>query len=263
MIALVVVILCAAAMGLAQPATNAQVVPVPGLQLPTQPGVMYLATRNVSPGVVLCVTPGGVMPVFTRPANNLTSFAFGRIPKGLQAEAGMMSLVFCNGISQKSIWRAVSPINEALLLTVRDYVREVAFGPRGGLYFSHSTGAAADGRIMGLTGGPPALYTKIELAKIDGFWAGNFAFAPGDRLFVSNGNVEGAKIWKYTPGGVPDPTVVFKDTGSILGFWFLNNENFLYTNGSSKVLKGHIGGSGPDGVAYENEKYKFCDVVVR
>lgn len=264
LLGMTVVLLACAALGVAQPNPNAAPVPVPGLQLPKQAGQMYLATRDVNPGVVLHVSAAGEAPVFTRPASNLTSLTFGRTPKGVQAEAGVMSLIFCNAISQKSIWRATSPATEAMLTGAREYIREVAFGPGGGLYYSHSSGAAADGQIMVLAGAAPTLYTKIEIAKIGGFWAGNFAFDPDGKLYVSNGNMGGARIWAYPPGGAPAPSVVFKTTGSILGFWFTDATNFLYTDGSARVFKGHIGGSGPDGAAYESRaQHRFCDVVIR
>jgi hypothetical protein len=239
-------------------------VPLPGLKMPETSGKMFLAALNSSPGVVLFQDATGEHTVFTRPAQNLTSFTFGQVPGGLQAKPGVMSLVFCNGISQKQIWRATSPLAEALLTGALNYIREVAFGPGGALYYSHSSGAGADGRILRLAGGPPMGYTSIEIAKVGGFWAGNFAFDPAGNLYVSNGNVEQAKIWRYPLGGAP-PTMVFEGKkGSILGFCFTDATHFLYTDGSIDVLKGHIGGAGPDGVAYTTPlKYKFCDVVIR
>lgn len=239
-------------------------VPLPGLKMPETSGKMFLAALNARPGVVLFQDATGEHTVFTRPANHLTSFDFGRVPRGLLSKPGIMSLVLCNGISQKQIWRAVSPLTEALLTGALHYIREVAFGPDEALYYSHSSGAAANGRIMRLAGGPPLGYTTIEIAKIGGFWAGNFAFDPAGHLYVSNGNVADAKIWRYPLGGA-DPVVVFKGMkASILGFCFTDATHFLYTDGTRDVLKGHIGGAGPDGVAYTTPlKYEFCDVVIR
>lgn len=238
--------------------------PLPGFQLPTARGQIYLAERWHAPGQIYRVNGTTEVPIFTRPVQkDLTSFSFGKLPRGVKYTPGAYSLVFCNGTQEKSVWRAMTPTTELMLLTARDGIKEVNLGPGEVLYFSHARGSAADGRIMKVAGGLTTLYTNVTLLNVDGFWAGNFAFDPAGKLYVSSGNKMGAKIYRYPTDGTT-PEVVFKEKGAIMGFWFLDDQTFLYTNGTNQVLKGHLGGTNADGVAYESpNKRRFVDVVVR
>lgn len=237
--------------------------PLPGFQLLTARGQIYLAERWHRPGQIYRVSGRTEVPIFTRPVDqDLTSFSFGKLPRGLRYTPGAYSLVFCNSV--EGVWRAMTPTTELLVLPVRDdYVREVNLGPGEVLYFSHARGSAADGRIMKVAGGLTTLYTNVTLLNVDGFWAGHFAFDPSGKLYVSSGNTTRAKIYRYPTDGTT-PEVVFREKGPIMGFWFLDDQTFLYTNGTHRVLKGHLGGTNADGVAYQSpNKRRFVDVVVR
>jgi len=230
------------------------------LPLPKAKGAIFVATLDIKPGVVFRIASGAEHVIYARKRpENLTSFDFGPwlrpTPKPRQV------LYFCNAVNDKKIWYAFGPGHEAVLGSHSTYVREVDWGPGKALYFSEASGSAKDGRIYKLApGSPPTVFYTVKLPLVGGFWAGHFAFDPGGRLHISNGNTSGAQIWACPPAAKPKS--VFKTRGSILGFHFTDRKTFLYTDGSPRLRKAQLGGSGS--VVFTSPKnHKYCDVVVR
>jgi hypothetical protein len=220
---------------------------------------IYLATRNLSPGPVLRIAGATEALAYIRPGNNnLTSFTIGPSVEPTTTTAVRPTrLYYCNAVNQNQIFRA----GDVPIYTHRTYVREVAFGPGGALYFSESTGASADGKIYRLGPGMvPVLYYTVVLTKVGGFWAGNFAFNSAGRLFISNGNTTGAKIWGC-PLGAAAPVALYSDRGPIQGFCVTSSSTFWFTNGTPVLRRGTFGGPATMTVFTSPKQNKYCDVL--
>ncbi len=98
--------------------------------------------------------------------------------------------------------------------THTNYVKDLAFGPDGALYFSESHGGAADGKIYRLEGENAVLFYKVKLADVK-MWAGNFSFDENGALYLSQGNVESARLWRVEQGV---PKEIYRASESITGF---------------------------------------------
>jgi len=235
--------------------------PNPPPNIPRPVGKVYAATLNLNPGVVLQVGGTTESLVYMRPSsNNLTSFVFRTaLERDAQAAAPpLLHVYYSNAINETRVYRTA----DVVTYSHKTYVREVAVGPDKALYFSESSGAGGDGKIWRLDASlAPTLYYTVRLAEVGGFWAGHFAFSPGGRLFVANGNTTGARIWQCpVPAGAP--TAVYSETGTILGFSFLNNTDFLYTNGTTQIRKAALGAAASTVFFTSRKQSKFCDVLV-
>lgn len=58
------------------------------------------------------------------------------------------------------------------------------------------------------------LFYEVKLADVE-TWSGNFNFDENGALYVSQGNVMGARLWRVEQGA---PREVYRATGSIIGF---------------------------------------------
>jgi hypothetical protein len=108
----------------------------------------------------------------------------------------------------------------------------------------------------------PVLYYTVRLAQMGGFWAGNFAFSPAGRLFISSGNHMGAKIWGC-PLGPAAPLPMYSDRGPILGFCITDAAatTFIFTNGTPKLQRGVFGGPPPVVMFVSPKQNNYCDVL--
>ncbi len=112
-----------------------------------------------------------------------------------------------------------------IVFTHTTYVRDLAFGPDGALYFSESHGTADDGKIYRLEGKNAILFYEVKLADV-ARWFGNFSFDENGVLYLSQGNVVGARLWRVEQGM---PKEVYRATGSVIGFEIRENR-VLYAN---------------------------------
>lgn len=76
-----------------------------------------------------------------------------------------------------------------------------AFDSDGRLYFSEATGAADDGAVFRLNVDYEAEeFVRVPSEGVDLYWAGNFAFDPDDRLYISFGNRVPVSTYSYSTG---------------------------------------------------------------
>jgi hypothetical protein len=164
---------------------------------------------------------------------------------------------YSNSQDGAKIWRA----DGTSVFTHTTFLRDLAVKD-GVLYFSESYGAGQDGKIYQLSNtGVASLFYTVAIAKV-GFWAGNFAFSPDGTLYIANGNISGASIYRCPIGGAPTSAFHRTDGGSVLGFGFSTDDTLLFTDGSRVVREAHTGNTamttfftGPAGASY-------TDVVV-
>jgi hypothetical protein len=162
--------------------------PAPGL---------YVTDGNASPGSVYSLAANGsLVPYYTRRSGALAHFAFSLLG----------DLFFTTG-DDFAIYM-VTPGGEQTYFTARTFVKDLAFGPDGLLYFSLATGGGGDGAIWRLTPDVEAeLVYNIPLSAVDGFWAGDFAFGSDGAVYLSSGNTAQASIYRLDPA---DPSTIVR-----------------------------------------------------
>lgn len=199
----------------------------------------YLSAHNLSPGAILRVAGATEEVVLTRPSDSLTNFVLGG-PTVTAPALPADWCYFCDAIDDRTVRRA----DGTIVYTHSTFLRDLAVGHDGALYFSESSGAGADGKIWRFdAAGVPNLYYTVPLAKVGGFFAGNFAFSPDGTLYISNGNYGGAGLWRC-PVGSGTPTRVFRrtDDGSFAGFCFPDDGTVLFTDFTNKLRRATVGG---------------------
>jgi len=117
------------------------------------------------------------------------------------------------------------------------YIRDIAFDSGGNLFFSESSDTAGDGFIfllgyLGSDRDAGAPWRRIDLDEIGGYWSGNFAFDPSNKLFVSTGNRGPAAIYEYAASSYVR-RYTFDEP--ITGFAFQQAHRLLFTNHGKSV----------------------------
>ncbi len=217
------------------------------------PKDIYLTDARETPGQIYRVREGIETVLYSRPSGNIYSLAFS--PTG--------GLYFVNA-NERVVYRLhFMPWLFGLAWTTRifthtTYVRDLAFDRGGKLYFSEATGAGGDGRIYRLEGGAATLYQEVPVSDVGGFWAGNFAFDTGDRIYVSSGNRIPASIWRLER---PHWTEVFTSASApIKGLEFLACDLLSYANWRSEVYVLDIG-SGDRELVYSKPTHLWISDV--
>lgn len=116
------------------------------------------------------------------------------------------------------------------------YTRNVRFDAGGRFYFSEASGAGRDGTIYGLnlqTGVATPVF-RVRLGEIDGFWAGNFAFAPDGRLWLSSGNRIPASLYQVEGERLRR---MLNAAGSITGLTFTRGGDLLYADWRQRLYR--------------------------
>jgi len=217
----------------------------------------YLSTHNLSPGSVLRVDGAAETVVLTRPSDSLTNFAL-EGPTVTPPSVAADWCYFCDALDGNKIYRADS----STVYTHSTFVRDLAVGPGGALYFSESFGAGQDGNIYRFdAAGNASLYYTVSIARV-GFFSGNFAFSPGGTLYISNGAVNSAGVWQCPLVG--DATRVYQrtDNGNIVGFCFTDESTFLFTDGTGTLRRAAVNGVTADTVFVSPSGNQYQDVVV-
>ena len=217
----------------------------------------YLSTHNLNPGSILRVDGAAEKVVLTRPSDSLTNLVLDG-PTVTPPAVAADWCYFCDALDGNKIYRADS----STVYTHSTFVRDLAVGPGGALYFSESYGAGQDGKIYRFdAAGKASLYYTVSIARV-GFFTGNFAFSPGGTLYVSNGAINGAGVWQCPLVG--DATRVYKRTndGNMLGFCFTNQNTFLFTDGTGTLRRATVNGTTADSVFVSPKGNQYEDVVV-
>jgi len=179
-------------------------------------GTLYFTDAHEQPGSIYKLLNGAETSVYTRVSGRLYHLAFA--PDG--------TLYFSNA-NDYDLYALIGG-NEVLVYTHDTWLRDVAFDSHGNLFFSEATGAGADGKIYRLVGGVATLFYTVELSDV-GYWGGDFTFNEHDTLYLSNGNLAGANLYKVV-GGVPQ--VVYSAPGAecIAGLTFGNSGELYYAS---------------------------------
>lgn len=133
---------------------------------------------------------GNTFALYTRPGGNIHGFAFAPWDRDL------LYYVDANGTEIYS-----ADVNggsgEQMIYSHWTYVRDVAFDGNNQLYFSEASGGGGDGYIYRLeSNGSASLVFTVQLSQINGFWSGNFAFAPDGSLWLTSGNTSGGGYYE-------------------------------------------------------------------
>jgi hypothetical protein len=240
---------------------------------PVDEGIVRAATRSLRPGQVLQIDRQTELVTFTRKAppqfSYVTSIAVALAPIGgepgdddVTQTGSRWTNFFCNGINERRVFVETGGGGRSVY-THGTYVRELATDSSNRLYFSEASGAGHDGLIYRFTGNDYssiAILREIRLSEVGGFWAGNFAFAPDDTLYLSNGNRRGSGLWRCEPD-VP-PREVFRGTSAIDGFCFVDADTVLYTDWTPAIKLLHLGSAQLETFhASGRRTLQFCDVT--
>jgi WD40 repeat protein len=188
---------------------------------------VYFTDGSRSPGAVYSYDPvtHTETGVYTRPSGNLYSFLF--------APWDTSQLYFVNANEYKIYRKSLGGGPEEVLHTHTTYVRDIA-DKDGILYFSEASGGASDGKIWRVgAGGTPTLFYQVRLSEV-GAWWGNFTFDKTRILYLSNGALRGASIYRVD---VPASTVakLFTDPESISGMAFGDDGALYYGNWGASI----------------------------
>jgi hypothetical protein len=201
-----------------------------------------------SVGKIYLVHDGAVTQVYSRGRGRIYSVAKG--PDGIYFSDHNDSKIFkiFNG-------------QEALVYTHDTYSRDIAFDSEGRLYFSESSGAGGDGTIYRINPGErfASPFFTVRLSDVDGFWAGNFAFAPDDRLWLSSGNRVPASLYQVNGDR---PRRMYNSAGSISGFTFTADGDILYADWRQRVFRIELPGFAVSQVTHAPTVKWASDVAV-
>jgi hypothetical protein len=178
--------------------------------------VIYFADGNEIPGSVYRLENGMESVFYTRSSGRLHNLAFS--PQG--------TLYYSNA-NDYDLYKLAG--GETLVYHHDTYLGDVAFDSLGRIYFSEAYGAGGDGYIYRLDGETAFLYYTVELADVS-FWGGDFTFDKDDNLYLSSGNLAGAKIYEVLDG---IPGEVFSAPGQpITGISFGADGSLFYAGWS-------------------------------
>ena len=201
----------------------------------------FFTDWSEQPGLVYEIDGGRDLPFFTAPSGDFRIYhsAFDRLGNMYYTDANRTQIWQWDGSSS------------TLIFTHTTFIRDIGFDSVDILYFSEATGASADGRIYRFMGpGQGAVpHVEVPLSEVDGFWAGDFAFAPDDELFISSGNRIPSFVYKNAGGNNWDQVagastliagIVFDNQGDLFFSAWDEHGGYIYwldlaTGRSSKV----------------------------
>jgi hypothetical protein len=191
--------------------------------------IPYFADGRQSPGAVYSYNPVTHVEtgIYTRPSGNLYSFLF--------APWDSSQLYFVNANENRIYRKSLGGGPEEVVHTHTTYVRSIAVKD-GILYFSEAFGAGSDGKIWRLgSGGTPILFYQVRLSDF-GFWSGDFAFDKNGVLYLSNGNMTGASLYRVDIAA-NTVTKIFTDPEPITGMAFGDDGYLYYANWGTKIYR--------------------------
>lgn len=183
------------------------------------PAVYFVDWRE-RPGAIHRLQAGQITDVYRRSSDYLYTVAV--------APNGDIYFVNANAFQ---IYRIVGGV-ERSIYTHTTYVRDVAFGADGRLYFSEATGAGGDGTVYELRNGRAKPWYVVHLADVEGFWAGDFAVDRQGTLWLSSGNRRPSSLFKVVDG---KPVRVLGSSDVLEGIAFAKDGSLLYTRGAREI----------------------------
>ncbi len=195
------------------------------------PDEVYVVDARARPGAIFQVVnvPGHggaktLRPVYERPSLGLSALACHGCGSFCLADANTKQICTTDGTREEA------------LHSHERRIRDIAYDPRGRLFFSEATGQESDGTIYLLNrhAGEAEVFATVPLDQVGGHWAGHFAFDPEGRLFVSSGNFRPASLYELRNGRfVPR----FTRDGPITGFAFADDHTLFFTGQSRELWK--------------------------
>jgi hypothetical protein len=187
---------------------------------------LYFASPGGAyPATLLRLSSGTIVTLYTRPANSVTSLA--AAPDG--------SIYFLDG-NRFEINRYQGGVETQVYLHTT-YVRTVRLDSHGNVYFSEATGGGGNGVIYRLdTASSTATpFFTVDLAQVDGYWAGDFAFDKQDNLWLASGNRVPSMLYQVTGGTLQK--VFTNPSGPLEGLCFETGGSLLFTDGKSALYR--------------------------
>ena len=190
---------------------------------------VYMAGKRENKGQIFVANAesngayGNTSPVYTSKAISASAITFSPKEEAYFVDANRTDIYRTDGDTEEKVYTHTTHIND------------IVFDRRNNLYFSEAMGAGADGKIykLDLTTKRATKQWSIPLSKMDGFWAGDFAFSPDNQLYISNGNRIPASLFVCENGAFKK---LFTDSeNSINGFCFLNSTELIYTDELKKA----------------------------
>jgi hypothetical protein len=131
---------------------------------------------------------------------------------------------------------------EVTFYTHTTYVRDIAIGPDGALYFSEACGACGDGKIWRLASDTTSasLYYTVALANVDGYWSGDFAFSREGTLYLSGGNIIPGKLYEVDVAANAVTKLYTDPNEPIEGLALGSSTVLYYANGNSRIYELHL-----------------------
>ncbi len=188
---------------------------------------VYFADKYASRGAIWRYHPEThtVSMVYQRPSGRLTNFVLEYFPNKIYFIYNDQPYIY---EVTRFLGRWQSP---QIIYTHSTYVRDLAVGPGGYLYFSEASGSRGDGKIYRLVGNTPSLYYTVRLSEIGGFWTGDFAFDEKGTLYLATGNQTSAAIYKVVNG---HPTFIYRATHPVVGI-FVRAGIAYYTDAAKRI----------------------------
>lgn len=210
---------------------------------------LYVADGGDPVGKIYRVQQGGLREIYRRPHGRIYSVAVG--PDGT---------IYFSDHNDFHIYRLRGG-KEEKIYSHTTYTRNIRFDAKGQFYFSEATGAGRDGTIYRLNlqtrAAQPAF--RIRLSDIDGFWAGNFAFAPDGTLWLSSGNRIPASLYQAKEGR---PRRMLNSAGSITGLAFTRDGDLLYADWRQRFYRVELPSFATSEVLYAKDLKWASDVAV-
>jgi len=185
------------------------------------PGIYY-ADGYKSPGTIYRLDPATSLETtfYQRPSSRLTSFTLDRFPSEL----------YFSYLNTRYIYKVTKTDtgwgNEEIVYTHTTYVRDLAFGPDGALYFSEAYGGR-DGLIYRLEGNTATPYFTVHLAELGTGWRGDFTFDENGVLYLTSGNRRPGRIFRVENGQVRK---IFESPDHVIAGIFVRNGKAYYTD---------------------------------
>lgn len=178
---------------------------------------LYVADGGEPVGRIYRVRKGKLKEIYRRPRGRIYSVAVA--PNGT---------IYFSDHNDFHIYRIRSG-KEEKVYSHTTYTRNIRFDSKGRFYFSESSGAGGDGTIyrLDLKQRVAKPVFTIRLSQIDGFWAGNFAFAPDGTLWLSSGNRIPASLYQVKRKQLKR---MMNSAGAIRGLAFTPDGDLLYAD---------------------------------
>ena len=217
---------------------------------------IYFSDCNENPGAVYEVR-AGKSELYRRPSGRVSAFAFAPWDP---------DRLFLLDANRNEIFQVDlgGPPAESLVYTHGTYVRDLAFDAAGALYFSEATGAGGNGRIWRIkpTGGASLFFTVL-LSEIDGFWAGDFGFAPDGTLLLSAGNRVPASFYEADLATGRLMRLYHSPSEAITGFAHNADDALFITNNKSNIYTLDIDAGATTPAYTDAAQQRICDVGFR